>query len=104
MKLRGRGVLITGGSQGFGKAVAKACVDAGADVLLCARDATEVESTYQELRSRAENNQRIAAHVADVSDPESVSRLIALAEKELPSFQGIVNSAGVYGPKGRVED
>lgn len=96
--------MITGGSQGFGKAVAHACVDAGADVLLCARGAAELEDTCQELRDRAGKEQRIVAQVTDVSDPEAVSRLIAMAQEQLPSFTGLINNAGVYGPKGRIED
>jgi 3-oxoacyl-[acyl-carrier protein] reductase len=41
---------------------------------------------------------------ADVSDPEAVSRLIEDACRRLPRFTGLVNNAGVYGPKGRLED
>ena len=104
MRLRGRGILITGGSQGFGKAVAAACVEAGADILLCARGAAELEETCEWLRARAATGQRVAAHAADVSDPASVSRLIAVAQEQLPTFTGLVNNAGVYGPKGRIED
>jgi NAD(P)-dependent dehydrogenase (short-subunit alcohol dehydrogenase family) len=104
MKLQGRGVLITGGSQGFGKAVAEACVDAGADLLLCARGAAELEETCRALRARAGKDQLIMSQVADVSDPDAVMRLIAAAHEHLPKFTGLVNNAGVYGPKGRIED
>jgi 3-oxoacyl-[acyl-carrier protein] reductase len=41
---------------------------------------------------------------ADVSDPEAVSRLVEDASRRLPRFTGLVNNAGIYGPKGRLED
>jgi NAD(P)-dependent dehydrogenase (short-subunit alcohol dehydrogenase family) len=104
VRLKGRGILITGGSQGFGRAVAAACVEAGADILLCARGAAELEDTCEWLRARAATGQRVVAHAADVSDPASVSRLFAVAQEQLPTFTGLVNNAGVYGPKGRIED
>jgi len=102
--LQGRGILITGGSQGFGKAVAEACIDAGADVLVCARGVAELDRTCGELRARAREWQHVASQAADVSDPDSVSLLIAAARERLPRFTGLVNNAGVYGPKGCIED
>jgi NAD(P)-dependent dehydrogenase (short-subunit alcohol dehydrogenase family) len=104
MTLAGSGVLITGGSQGFGKAVAVACVDAGADVFLCARDTGTLERTCGELRQRAAAGQQVHAAPADVSDPEAAARLVASAQERLPRFTGLVNNAGVHGPKGRLED
>ena len=104
MNLHGRGILITGGSQGFGKAVAEACIDAGADVFICARGAAELEETCRGLRQRASSSQRVASLAADVSDPDAVGELIAAACTHLPRFAGLVNNAGVYGPKGRLED
>lgn len=104
MTLRGRGVVITGGSHGLGQAVAQACVDAGADILVCARGAGELEETCRELRARARQDQIVLSEAADVSDPGAVSRLIKTACERLPRFAGVVNNAGIYGPKGNIED
>ena len=104
MKLQGRGIVITGGSLGFGKAVAEACVAEGADVLLCARGATGLAETCNSLRARAAAGQLIAFQVADVSDPDSARRLIECAHRDLPRFTGLVNNAGIYGPKGQISD
>jgi NAD(P)-dependent dehydrogenase (short-subunit alcohol dehydrogenase family) len=104
MNLQGRGILITGGSHGLGKAIAEACIDAGADVFLCARGASELEDACKHLRERARPGQRIASRATDVSNPEAISALFAEACEALPRFTGLVNNAGVYGPKGRLEE
>ncbi len=96
--------MITGGSQGFGKAVAEACIDAGADVFLCARGKAELEETCEELRRRTHHRHQVFSQAADISDPDAVVRLVAQARERLPRFTGLVNNAGVYGPKGRLED
>jgi short chain dehydrogenase len=104
VSLRGRGILVTGASQGFGRAVAEACVDAGANVFLCARSVAELEETRRTLRARAAQHQVVGAEVADVSDPDAASQLIGAATRQLPRFTGLVNNAGIYGPKGCIED
>ena len=104
MKLQGRGILITGGSQGLGKAIAQACVAEGAHVFLCARGADLLERTRAELALQAANGQQVLAQVADVSQPGDVQRLVEAALGSLPRLDGLVNSAGVYGPKGFTED
>src|SRR5690348_512248 len=104
MKLEGRGILITGASQGLGRAIAEACVEAGADVLLCARGSADLEAACQALRRRARASQRILGVAGDVADAAAVERLMAAANEHLPNFTGLINNAGIYGPKGRLED
>ena len=104
MILQGRGVLITGASIGFGKAVAEASVEAGADVFLCARGGAALDETSSTLSAKARSGQHVFSRAADVSDPSIVTELVAEAQERLPRFVGLVNNAGVYGPKGRLED
>ena len=104
MKLQGRGILITGGSQGLGKAIAQACVAEGAHVFLCARGADLLERTRAELALQAAEGQQVLARVADVSQPDDVRLLVELALHTLPRLDGLVNNAGVYGPKGLTEE
>ncbi|MEC8794512.1 MAG: SDR family NAD(P)-dependent oxidoreductase, partial [Pseudomonadota bacterium] len=49
LNLRGKTVLITGGSKGIGKAVAEVFVEEGADVHLVARDAATLAATADKL-------------------------------------------------------
>ena len=104
MNLKGRGIVITGASQGLGKAIARTCVRGGAHVFLCARNADLLESTVAELTAFASGGQLILAHTADVSRPEDVTSLIETAGNRLPSLNGLVNNAGIYGPIGPSEE
>jgi 3-oxoacyl-[acyl-carrier protein] reductase len=72
--------------------------------LVCARGAAELEETCGALRARSAFGQRIASQVMDVSDPGSATRLIETAQRQLPRFTGLVNNAGIYGPKGQISD
>jgi len=104
MKLHGRKILITGASQGFGLAVAQRCLAEGADVAVCARSREQIEQAGAGLRAAAGRTQRVAAIVADVSNPTEVEELVARAARELDGLDGLVNNAGVYGPKGLIEE
>ena len=104
MTLKDRGIVITGASQGFGRAVAEACVREGAHVLICARDVELLNRTSQVLQTEALPGQKIIAQPADVSKIDDVRSLIQTASRALPAFDGLVNNAGVYGPKGLLED
>lgn len=104
MKLQSRGILITGANQGFGKAVAQACIAEGAHLLITARNGELLETARAEFAAQAAAGQQIIARTADVSDPAQVAALIKLAAECLPDFSGLVNNAGVYGPKGVIEE
>ena len=104
MKLGGRGIVITGASQGLGKAIAEACIREGADVVLCARDGNLLEQTRAELASIASNGQQVIAQTADVRNRDDIHRLFEVAAEKLPRLVGLVNNAGVYGPFGLLED
>jgi len=104
MILKGRKILITGASQGFGLALAETCLAEGADVAVCARSPQQMESTGASLRARATSGQRVLAMAADVSKPAEVDALVARATDELGPLDGLVNNAGVYGPKGLIEE
>ena len=104
MKLVGKRALLTGASQGFGLAVARAFVAEGADVMLCARSADRLEEARAELASLAGGRTRVLALPADVADPGDVRRLVAAALDGLGGLEVLVSNAGVYGPKGPIEE
>jgi len=104
MKLKNKVSLITGASQGLGKAIAHAFVKEGAHVAICARDSNLIESVAAELRAHSVIDQKVFAATCDVSSFEQVERLFSDLSDCLGSVEILVNNAGVYGPKGGSEN
>jgi len=102
--LAGRSALITGANQGLGLAIARAYVQAGASVMLCARDEVLLARARDEVAALARPDQRVLAMRADVSDPADVEALVAATIVQLEAFQVLVNNAGVYGPMGGIDE
>jgi NAD(P)-dependent dehydrogenase (short-subunit alcohol dehydrogenase family) len=102
--LNGRAAIITGANQGLGKAIAHAFVQAGANVMLCARDETKLAEAVTELRDLCNPGQQVESIQADISKKRDVDRLLSAALAAFSRIHILVNNAGVYGPKGSVED
>jgi NAD(P)-dependent dehydrogenase (short-subunit alcohol dehydrogenase family) len=103
MKLRNLNALVTGGSQGLGKAIAEQFVREGASIVICARDQKLLSATRLELEKLAAAGQKVLAKPCDVSSDAQTAELAAFALKELGSVQVLVNNAGIYGPMGPTE-
>ncbi|HEY4815552.1 MAG TPA: SDR family oxidoreductase [Chthoniobacterales bacterium] len=104
MMLRNVVSLITGASQGLGKAIAEALIREGAHVAVCARDAHRINEVGQELQQCAVAGQKVLAVAADVSSPDDMARLFVAIDNDLGSIDVLVNNAGVQGPKGPSEE
>jgi 3-oxoacyl-[acyl-carrier protein] reductase len=102
--LRDRRALITGASQGLGLAIARAYVEAGASVMLCARDEAQLGAARDEVAALARGGQRVEAMRANVSVLDDVTRLVESAVERLGGLQILVNNAGVYGPMGGIDE
>lgn len=102
--LSGRSALVTGASRGLGLEICRSYLDAGASVFICSRDPTELDRARNELCSRAGDERRVGAIVADVSDQPQVDALIKAAIGRFPELSILVNNAGIYGPMGPIED
>lgn len=102
--LSGCGAIITGANQGLGRVIAEHFVRAGASVLLTARNEQLLRDAQQELRSLAAPDQKVLIQRGDVSSREDCDAVVARANRELPHFMVLVNNAGVYGPKGPLEE
>lgn len=102
--LSGRGAIITGANQGLGRAIAEHYVRAGADVLLTARDERLLAEVQRQLQPLCRDGHRVLIQKSDVSDRASCEQVVRRAHSELPGFQILVNNAGVYGPKGPIEE
>lgn len=101
-ELGGRTAIITGANRGLGKAIAAAYVEAGANVVLCARDAKLLAEAASELEGL--NSGKILWLTADVSRDADVQQVVERTLKEFGHFEILVNNAGVYGPKGPIDE
>ncbi|MGA2179811.1 MAG: SDR family oxidoreductase [Verrucomicrobiota bacterium] len=102
MKLKGINALITGGSQGLGKAIAGHFLVEGANAVLCARGEKELLATRDELAKRFPSR-KVLAKICDVSSETQVNELVAFALRELGPLHALVLNAGIYGPMGATE-
>jgi 3-oxoacyl-[acyl-carrier protein] reductase len=101
--LAGKKAIITGANQGLGLEIARKYVQAGADLMLCARNADLLERARVELAAMAGANQKIVAQVADVSSESDVQNVMTQTLQQLGGCHILVNNAGIYGPKGKIE-
>jgi NAD(P)-dependent dehydrogenase (short-subunit alcohol dehydrogenase family) len=104
MRLARKRTLITGSNQGLGFEIARAFVDEGADVALCARDEERLRLALKELKARAGGKSRVLAVRTDVSRETEVHALVEAVVTEFGGLDVLVCNAGIYGPKGPVED
>jgi NAD(P)-dependent dehydrogenase (short-subunit alcohol dehydrogenase family) len=102
-RLSGRNALITGASQGMGRAIAEHFLVEGANVVICARDGKVLGKTCDDLKMQATKGQKVLGKPCDVSSEDQVNDLVGLALAELGSLEILVNNAGVYGPMGPTE-
>jgi len=94
-RLGGVVALVTGASQGLGRAVALAYAREGADLLLVARRVGPLE----QVRVEAERlGARAVAVAADVGDPDDVERVAATALEAFDRVDALVNNASELGP------
>jgi len=90
--LEGRVVLITGSSQGIGRALADACAEAGAHVVINARTEAAVERAVGELTDAGLS---ASGQVADVTDAEAVEAMVEDIESSAGPISGLINNAGI---------
>jgi 3-oxoacyl-[acyl-carrier protein] reductase len=102
--LAGRQAIVTGANQGLGLEIARKYLTAGADLMLCARNADMLEQARTELTALAGDGQKVVAQVADVAQEADVQSVVAQTLTQLGGCHILVNNAGVYGPKGEIEE
>ncbi|MBK9033510.1 MAG: glucose 1-dehydrogenase [Myxococcales bacterium] len=90
-------VIVTGGSRGIGQAIAGACLDAGAKVVIASRKQADLDRAAAELAPRGEVV-AIACHTGKADD---VDALFAAAVAKYGRVDGAVNNAATnpyFGP------
>jgi 3-oxoacyl-[acyl-carrier protein] reductase len=95
MNLKGARILITGGSSGLGKEMAKVLNEAGAKVLITGRNVSKVQSVAEELG--------VAGISADASSEADILRTFEAVKTGLGGLDVLINNAG-FGEFALIED
>src|SRR5512134_4186826 len=90
--LQDRVALVTGGSRGIGKAIARALAHEGAKVALCARNADAIRKAADEI---SPGGGRVLGFRADVTDKADVRNLVQAIVARWGQIHILVNNAGV---------
>jgi NAD(P)-dependent dehydrogenase (short-subunit alcohol dehydrogenase family) len=86
-----RVILVTGGGRGIGRAIARACVEEGARVVVVGRGEEAVRETVDSLE-----HGRADWMTCDVSDPEQVRSMVEEVVARHGRLDGVVNNAGRF--------
>lgn len=104
MHMKGRTVVITGASQGLGFALAQAFIQEGARLGICARNEKDLAHAATVLRTLAGDDDTVYAQALDVSHEGAVNDFIGTVVDRFGSLDTVICNAGIYGPKGPIED
>lgn len=96
--------IITGANQGLGLEIAKKYAAAGANLMLCARNGILLDSALKEIKQFITNDQIVLAQRVDISKEKEISNVVESTLNQLGTCHILVNNAGIYGPKGNVEN
>lgn len=93
-QLRGKNVLITGGSRGLGLELARILSSKGAHLALAARDPAELERAVHELIGRAGNASRVVGVQCDLLSDPAIDSMLQRVQSELGPIDVLINNAG----------
>jgi NAD(P)-dependent dehydrogenase (short-subunit alcohol dehydrogenase family) len=100
-RLDGKRLFVTGGSRGFGRVIALAAAEAGADIVLNAREASALARTADEVRERGRN---VWTFAADIAQPQVCEDLCRRVLAEAGPIDILVNNVGGRNLDIAVED
>jgi NAD(P)-dependent dehydrogenase (short-subunit alcohol dehydrogenase family) len=91
--LNGKVAIVSGGSDGIGKAAAWRLAKEGAKVAICARRKDVLEQAAQQIRT--ETNGEVLTIVANVADPQDIERVVQTIVEHYGGINILVSNAGV---------
>lgn len=99
-RLDGQCALVTGGSKGLGRAMAKALASAGADIVVTSRHLAEAQESADEIETMGRG---ALACEADVTDREAVTETVRRAVERFGKIDILLNNAGINIRKPTIE-
>jgi NAD(P)-dependent dehydrogenase (short-subunit alcohol dehydrogenase family) len=100
LRLSDKVALVTGGSEGIGKGIARALAREGCDVAICARRPDVLEATAAEIRGAF--GRKVLAVPADLTRPEDAEHFVQSSAAHFGRLDILVNNAG-SAPGGIIE-
>ena len=95
LELEGKRAIVTGGSRGIGKQIARVLGQEGADVAIAARDAERLAAAAEELAT--ETGRRVLPYTVDTGDDASVRDMVNRAVADLGGVDILINGAAMPG-------
>ena len=97
-----KNIIITGANQGLGLEMAKHFYKLGANIIICARNNEKLKNVKKILKKN--KAQIIIIEKCDVSKFKQVDLFFDRIIKKIKKIDILINNAGIYGPKGEIED
>ncbi len=102
--LQDRVILITGASDGIGRALALHAAQLGARVILHGRSTKKLETVYDEIMAiDGVNRPSIAVLDLSIADADAYVSLVKSVEEEFGRLDGLVHNASILGPRISIE-
>lgn len=103
MKLAGKRAVVTGAGSGLGAAIARRLAANGAALVLAGRRRDALDATANEI-GKAGTRGTIVVCPADLAREDDIARLVETAAAALGGIDILVNSAGLNGPFGTIDE
>lgn len=103
MDLGDRVAIVTGASMGLGKKICELMLQAGATVVMCARNEDALSEAERELRQYIQEGQDILTVPCDVSVEKDVAHVVEMCTDRFGEVDILVNNAGIHGAKGELD-
>jgi 3-oxoacyl-[acyl-carrier protein] reductase len=98
--LKGKTVIVTGGSKGIGKGIARVFANHGANVAVVARNLEAAEACAVEINGK---NGKVVAFAGDVQNRESMKRVASQVNEKFGGIDVLCANAGIF-PSATLED
>ena len=95
LELKDKVAIVTGGSKGIGKVIARVLANEGVDVAICSRTMETLESTASELTK--ETGRKIIPIRADMTSSSDVQNVVDRTMEEFGRIDILVNNAAMVG-------
>jgi 3-oxoacyl-[acyl-carrier protein] reductase len=97
--LTGKAALVTGATRGLGYAMARALLEEGVNVGICARDAAKVKAVAAELREvGAKHGAQVLELAGDVTNSGAAEQIVSAMDERFGGVDILVNNAGSARP------